>query len=297
VKWVSRHLVQHAHSLAREIEARAVVVNADALGADEDLRQLLRTVDYRSILITREKTPSIAQDSDWRTWVTLPNVHMTRTGQIKVALLICLAKGILERGNRVICLSGIDGSNIIDTLMVVNLGSERELLGVADGLDLTGLDNAEVFERVLALASQLAVEGREGRPVGAIFVVGDADRVAAQCRALILDPLRGYPESERNILDPNLEETIKQFSAMDGAFVVRDDGVVMAVGVQLVPTAQGGLLAKGLGTRHAAAAAITASTDAIAVAISESTGMVSVYRAGQMVADIHRPNNGLPGST
>jgi DNA integrity scanning protein DisA with diadenylate cyclase activity len=85
--------------------------------------------------------------------------------------------------------------------------------------------------------------------------------------------------------------------AIDGAFVVRDDGVVSAAGVHLTPSALGATQPSGLGTRHAPPAAITASTSAVAVAISESTGMVSVFRAGQMVADIHKPSNGLKEPT
>jgi DNA integrity scanning protein DisA with diadenylate cyclase activity len=291
MKLVSRRLVRHAHSLAKEISARAVLVHADAIEADEDLRELLRTVDFRTILITRSKTDPTTLQSDMRTWITVPNVHMTRTGQVKVALLICLAKGFLQHGDRVVCLSGLDGSSIIDMLMVLNLGTEPELFGASNALDLTGSAIPEVFERVLTLASQLAAEGREGRPVGSIFVVGDSDRVLAQARSLILNPFRGYPEDERNILDPTLEETLKQFSAIDGAFIVRDDGVVLSAGVQLVPAVQAPSLPKGLGTRHAAAAAITASTDAIAVTISESTGTVTVFKSGEMMANIHKPTH------
>src|SRR5439155_1331750 len=73
----------------------------------------------------------------------------------------------------------------------------------------------EIFERVLALATQLAAEGREGRPVGTLFVVGDSERVLAQSRSLVLNPFQGHPESARNILDPAVEETIKEFAALD----------------------------------------------------------------------------------
>jgi DNA integrity scanning protein DisA with diadenylate cyclase activity len=108
----------------------------------------------------------------------------------------------------------------------------------------------------------------------------------------VLNPFRGHPEADRNILDPALEETIKEFSALDGAFVVRGDGVVLTAGMQLLPTLQFSSLPGGLGTRHAAAAAITASTDAVALCISQSTGTVTVFKSGQLVTDIHRPANG-----
>ena len=79
-------------------------------------------------------------------------------------------------------------------------------------------------------------------------------------RSLVLNPFLGYPEGDRNILDPLLEETIKEFSAIDGAFIIRGDGVILAAGVQLLPTQPAIVLPIGLGTRHTAAAATTAST-------------------------------------
>ena len=114
---------------------------------------------------------------------------------------------------------------------------------------------------MLTLAGELGVEGREGRPVGTLFVIGDSDRVLAQSHQLVINPFHGYPEGERNILDPRLEETIKEFSAIDGAFIVRGDGVILAAGRYLAP--RGKLdppLPHGLGTRHEAAASITAMT-------------------------------------
>jgi diadenylate cyclase len=289
---VSRTIVRHAHQLAREVNARAVVVYADAMAGDDQLRQLLRAVDFPAILVTRTRDAVIPPGFESHTWITVPPVHMTRAGQVKTALLVCLARGVLQRGDRVICLTGVDGSRALDTLLVLDLGSEPELFSLLDATPFSGDAAPEVFERVLTLAAQLAAEGREGRPVGALFVVGDTEHVLAQSRSLVLNPFRGHPESERNLLDPVLEETIKEFSALDGAFIVRGDGVVVAAGAHLVPSAMPVRLPGGLGTRHAAAAAITSSTDAVAICISQSTGTVSVFKSGQMVADIHRSSNG-----
>src|SRR3954466_5454194 len=141
----------------------------------------------------------------------------------------------------------------------------------------------EVLERVLTLATQLAAEGREGRPVGALFVLGDSERVLGQSRRLGLHPFQGHPEAERHVLGPALEETIKEFSALDGAFVVRGDGVVLTAGSHLMPSPAAYIrLAGGLGTRPGAAAGISASTDAVAVCLSQSTGTVSVYKSGRL---------------
>ena len=283
----SRHLVRHAQQLAREISARAVMVYADALCHDEELRQVLQAVDFPAILITRSRQDEEVECFGKHAWVTVPDVRMTRAGQVKAALLVCLARGLLQRGDRVICLTGADSARSLDTLLVLHLGSEPELFSLLDAVALGGDVAPAVFERTLTLATQLAVEGREGRPVGTLFVLGDSDRVLAQSRSLVLNPFHGYPEAERSILDPALGETIKEFSALDGAFVVRGDGVVLTAGTQLVPAVQVSLPG-GLGTRHAAAAAITASTDAVAVCVSQSTGTVSVFKSGQLVTDLDR---------
>jgi hypothetical protein len=233
---VSREIVRHAQQLARAVDARAVVVYADAMTGDDELSRLVQAVDFPTILVTRsrEKTPPPGFRS--AVWVSVPDVQMTRAGQVKTALLVCLARGVLHKGDRVICLSGVDRSRALDTLSVLNLGSEAELFSLFDPKSIGGDLAPEVFERVLTLATQLAVEGREGRPVGALFVLGDSERVLEQSRSLVLNPFQGHPESGRNVLDPALEETLKEFSALDGAFIMRGDGVVFTAGSHLMPS-------------------------------------------------------------
>jgi diadenylate cyclase len=285
---VSRRLVQHAQQLAREIEARVMLVSAEAIHDDDGLSQLLSEMDFPAILYSRTEEAGDILRIGGQTCITVPDVHMTRAGQVKAAVLVCLARGLLQRGDRVVCLAGVDGSGAVDGLLVLDLGTEPELFSLFDTVAFAGDVAPEVFERTLSLAAQLAAEGREGRPVGTLFVLGDSDRVLAHSRNMVLNPFQGHPEAERNILDPALEDTIKEFAALDGAFVVRGDGVVLTGGTQLLSSAPHARLANGLGTRHAAAAGITASTAAVAVCISQSTGAVSIFRSGQLITDIHR---------
>jgi hypothetical protein len=289
---ISRYLVHHARDLAREVNARAVLVYADAVCSDDALCEILRDVDFPAVLVTRSREAPVPAGLESHIWISVPDVHMTRAGQVKSALLVCLARGILHKDDRVIVLIGVDGSSVIDSLGVLHLGTEQELLSGVGPIDIGGDVAPEVFERVLTLSTQLAAEGREGRPVGVLFVLGDCDRVLSESRSLVLNPFRGHPESERNILDPMLEETIKEFSALDGAFVVRGDGVVLTAGTHLMPAAAADRLQGGLGTRHAAAADITHSTKAVAVCVSQSTGTVAIFKSGKLITDIPRPTNG-----
>jgi DNA integrity scanning protein DisA with diadenylate cyclase activity len=292
---VSGHIVQHAQQLAREVAARAVLIYAGAIGGADELRQLLQVVTFPVILVSRSRDAGRIAGFESQVWIQVPNVHMTRAGQIQSALLVCLARGLLQKGDRVVCLTGVDGSPGIDTLLVLDLGTEFELFSLTRAPEFAGDVAPEVFERILTLATQLAIEGREGRSVGTLFVLGDSERVLSQSRSLVLNPFHGYAEAQRNLLDPNLEETIKEFSALDGAFVVRGDGVVLTAGTLLLPLASQAQLQSGLGTRHAAAAGITNSTSAVAVCVSQSTGTVTVFSGGQMVTDIRRhPWRGAP---
>jgi hypothetical protein len=286
---VSRHIVQHAQQLAREVAARAVLVYTDALLQDDEL---LRAMDFPAVFVTRSTPTAPPTGPSSHAWVRLPDVPMTRAGQIKTAVLVCLARGVLRRGDRVVCLTGVEGSGVLDLMLVLDLGSQPGLLTVTIPAVFSVDLAPEVFERVLTLATQLAVEGREGRPVGALFVLGDSDTVLSQSRQLVLNPFHGHPESVRNVLDPAVEETVKEFSALDGAFVVRGDGVVLTAGTHLVPAGGHIDLAGGLGTRHAAAAGITASTAAMSVCLSQSTGTVTVFKSGHLIADIQRPSGG-----
>jgi diadenylate cyclase len=142
------------------------------------------------------------------------------------------------------------------------------------------------LESVVHLAVELAREGREGRKVGTLFVIGDVDNVLAQSRSLLLDPLYGHSEDLLHVERPEFRETVKELSQLDGAFVVKDDGTFVSAGryVDVEVGAEENFL-PGLGTRHAAAASVSRQTNAIAVVVSQSS-VVRVFANGQVRAEI-----------
>src|ERR671918_2894335 len=88
--------------------------------------------------------------------------------------------------------------------------------------------DARVLEQTVSLAVEIAREGREGRKIGTLFVVGDSGEVLKGSRPLILDPLAGHPHEAKHIADPNVRETLKELALLDGAFVVSEEGVVLS---------------------------------------------------------------------
>ncbi|MFA0776296.1 MAG: hypothetical protein PVTTEEND_000010, partial [Candidatus Fervidibacter sp.] len=181
-------------------------------------------------------------------FIELPTLRLSRLGQIKLAVVLGMAQGLITPNDTLVCLAGPPNAHRLDTLLWLTVREELELFAGSERL-LVEHVNPEVFEQVLDIAIQLSAEGREGKPVGALFVVGDYENVARYTTQLVLNPFKGYDEKERNILDPRLTETVKEFCAIDGAFLIRGDGVIEAAGAVLHPGVPRGELPVGVGGR------------------------------------------------
>jgi DNA integrity scanning protein DisA with diadenylate cyclase activity len=142
-----------------------------------------------------------------------------------------------------------------------------------------------VLESLIELAVEIAREGREGRRIGTLFALGDEQAVLAKSRPLILDPLSGHPESSRRLSDPDLRGTVKELAQLDGAFVVSREGLVVSACRYLDATASQVEMPLGLGSRHIAAANISAVTNAIGIVVSESS-VVRLFCHGKLVGEI-----------
>jgi DNA integrity scanning protein DisA with diadenylate cyclase activity len=150
--------------------------------------------------------------------------------------------------------------------------------------DARGVD-PRVLETVVVLGVEIAREGREGRKIGTLFVVGDAEEVLRRSRPLILDPLSEHPESARRLFDPEARETVKELAQLDGAFVVSGEGVFLSATRYVDAVSDHLDVPLGLGGRHMAAASISKTTSAVAVVVSESS-MVRVFDDGRLIAEI-----------
>ncbi len=143
----------------------------------------------------------------------------------------------------------------------------------------------EILESLLQLAVEVAREGREGRRIGTIFMLGDEEAVLARSRSLILDPLAGHPESSRHIKNVNLRGTLKELSQLDGGFVVSQSGIVVSACRYLDAIGTPVDVPLGLGSRHLAAANMSAVTKAVGIVVSESS-VVRIFCHGHLVGEI-----------
>jgi len=208
------------------------------------------------------------------------------TERISLALIEAVATDLLTAGDRVtVAYSGFEAETL-DSLTVVRLGEHLERLS---SRDLRALETSVPFETLKAVvdvAVEIGREGREGKNVGTLIVVGDVRNVLDRSRTLGFDPFKGYRRKERNLRDVRVREAIKEIAQMDGAFVVARDGTVEAA-CRIIDAPNTGLtLPKGLGTRHWAAAAITNVSKALAVVVSQSTGTVRLFQKGEIILRI-----------
>jgi diadenylate cyclase len=208
------------------------------------------------------------------------------TERITLALIEAVATDQLKAGARVVVLHSGFEAGTLDSLTVVRLGDHLERL---TSRDLRALETSVPFETLKAVvdvAIEIGREGREGKAVGTLIVVGDVRNVLERTRVLGFDPFKGYRRKERNLRDPRVREAIKEIAQMDGAFIVARDATVEAA-CRIIDAPNTGLvLPKGLGTRHWAAAAITNVTRSLAVVVSQSTGTVRLFQGGEVILRI-----------
>ena len=280
--------------VAKEANARAVMVYIDAV---DDVEKFVTSIkgDTQVVFIARdEKDAKLAKAVNAKV-VTVPGFNLTRMGQIKMASIIAFSQGLLSSGDIFVFVSGVVGHGL-DTLVVMQVGAEYELFQTVDQPKLTEHIRRVVFQRVLTIALELAHEGREGKPVGALFMIGDYREVSKYCQQNIINPFHGYTEKERNILDDAMKETVKEFATIDGAFVIKGTGVIASAGTTLRATVAGDELPQGLGSRHAVAASVTAATRSVGVTVSQSTGDVRIWRRGKMITELEKaPHTPAPG--
>ena len=279
---VNRLMFREAQRVATGADCSAIIVFGDTfIGGIQS--GVLHT-KLKTILVTRTALETSDDDREFSETIQVRSFSNQRLAQLRSAMLVALTRGIVKFTDRICCVGGITGSNQFDTLVVVDIEREFQTLLTGSTADLLPEDvKPEVLERVIAVATELAVEGREGRPVGCLFVVGDDEKVGSLSKPLVLNPFYGYKEEDRNILNPFMDETVKEFSSIDGAFIIRGDGVVESAGSLIQATDSTHELPSGLGSRHAAAAAISVTTNCISIVVSSSTGQVTLFRRGVML--------------
>jgi diadenylate cyclase len=283
-------LLRAARQLADELPADAVLLLTET---DLDWETVLDLLPADKLLVAaenKELTKKLQARGDLTVLDIDPGPTPTQE-RMSLALLEAVAQEKLWAGAHVVALyNGIgveeERPEQIDSLSLIHLGEHLERLSAQDLRKLDTHVPLETLRAVVDLATEIGREGREGKPVGTMFVVGDTRKVLSMSRPLNFNPFRGYPPDERDIRDGKVREQIKDIAQLEGALVIRRDGVAEAACLYIDCPAEGITLSKGLGTRHWTAAAISKKTKTIAVVVSQSSGTVRLFQNGQIVLHI-----------
>lgn len=279
-------MVEYAFDLSARLGIDTLVVNA---GEAADKRLVERFRDNQKVvwLVDDQRGKEPLEDDDHNRMVRIPGTAQNGIDSVMVGLIAAVLRQHLDVDQSVICLAGLHGSRRLDNLSVMN--PRRDIPWFRDHRITRTSKRLASNEgiRLLELSLRFALEGREGKPIGTVFLLGNVRNLRQMTRPLILNPLSGHPASARSIFNPDFLETIRELSALDGAFLVNTRGGVEQAGVYLdAPPSKQIRVGEGLGSRHVAAATITAQTNAIAFVISESSGRVSVFTEGAAVMEL-----------
>lgn len=289
----NRLFLDTAFDFAKAVKPQAVLIYADSF--DLNLLPEKPPQDIKIFLIFKQKKDDDTQLPDDEISLPdgyqalhVPKLKLGRLGLLKVALVIALSSGELSASDKIVFVGGKAERELLDTVLLVDLAKETELITYSGITSISEAIEPDIFEGVLKLAMEFANSSREGKSIGTIFVLGDHDKVLQLSKQMIMNPFHGYPSEERLILNPALKETIREFSSLDGAFIISDTGEVVAAGRYLGASTEETDVLRGLGSRHLAAAGITALTKAVAIVISESTGDIRIFKDGKTVMEIER---------
>lgn len=277
-------MVELGVRVSKAVEADALLL---LLEGPSDWQRLKELTDGEKLMVAAD----IAEQVRGATESQIPSVVLNMAGspvyeKLTQALLESVADDILSPGAKVVALYSGFEAGTIDSVSIIHLGEHLERLTSRDLRQLETHVPLDTLKTVVDLAVEIGREGREGKPVGTLFVVGDTRKVMASSHPAGFDPVRGYARKDRSLDDPRVREGIKEIAQMDGAFVVSPDGIVEAACRYIDASAANITLSKGLGARHWAAAAISRKSNAVAVAVSESNGTVRIFQKGEVMLRI-----------
>jgi PAS domain S-box-containing protein len=201
-------------------------------------------------------------DRVWIAWIN----KAIRDDKGHIVEILCIGHDITDRKR--------------DGVVRINTDTWKDLV-VADS-DV----KEDVFDTVFHICTEISIEGREGKPVGTTFLIGDTKNVLEKSRQIILNPFEGHKPEARFVMNPELKENIKALAQLDGAFVITGDGFVESVGRYITVDTSNVKLPGGMGTRHNSVAAITQVTKTVGIVVSQSGGVITIFRNGQILKKI-----------
>jgi DNA integrity scanning protein DisA with diadenylate cyclase activity len=279
-------ILDSAAHLAKIIDADALLILLDGPTDWAKLRQSIPYGPLKVIVAADHESDLEGASDEHLIPLVLNKEKSPLLERLQHSLLEAVADEILKNNCDVVAAYSGFEKNQVDSLSIIRLDDRMRRLTSRDLQQLESSVPLKHLKVVIDLAVQIGREGREGKKVGTLFVVGDTRKVLQHCQDSGFDPLKGYPRKQRTLHDPKIREDIKEIALMDGAFIVSADGFVEKSRQIIEVTHSDLTLSKGLGSRHWAGAAISQKTKAVAIVVSQSSGTVRLFQNGELVLRI-----------
>lgn len=266
-----------AAKIAKEIEAN-VIISIESIpdreyGEDEELQA--RIIIFKKV---KENTYKKIE------YITkLKNLEFGSIIPVKEIIMEAILKNHIDKGDRVVCTQdsklgfGYKGVLFIFDIDDTFFNVSRHKLSEKTG--------TEIIDAVIDICREIAQEGREGKKVGTAFIIGDPSELSRYMKQLIINPFLRLEEKPR-ITDPKIRETIKEFSQLDGVFLLNNDGEILSAGTYINVDHADINLPEGFGTKHRTCCALTNVTDSMAITLSESGGRIRIIKNGKIILKI-----------
>lgn len=276
-------IVKAASKIAKKLKADAMLILTETGESSEYLDGI--SIPVIAATASDEAFNLLKSKKDKRIHpIKLMTRGMTRSAQIEDAIVASLHKGLIHDEDTIVVVSSTMAAEA-DAMFLFKVDKAKLDYTIYDLIKTSDIED-RAFEAVVNIALAIGKEGREGRLIGTAFLIGDSFNVLENSTQLILNPFEGHKVEDRNIMSPEMSETVKELAQLEGVFVVSSSGVIEAAGRYLNMDTNSVDIPRGLGTRHAAVAAMTVASDAVGISVSQSGGIVRIFKNGEVVVRI-----------
>lgn len=274
---MEKSVLKAGFELAKDIKADVVMYCAES---KKDISIARKIPDYKKIapiVVIADKKLSNSKDKEIFLPIDISDLYQ----KIYISIAGAMKNDFVKNEDMIVFINttGIESENAIMTIRAKPLIDN----GIYSILSHSSEIDPMVIHNVLRIAIQLGKKGREGKPVGTTFIVGDSGDVLQHSTQITYNPFEG---SYVEISDKIVTSMIKEYSRLDGAFIISGKGKIVAASRYLESGKEGIELPRGLGARHMSAAWMSKITNAIAIVLSESDNLLRIFSNGAMILEI-----------
>ncbi len=270
-------IFQKAFELAKDIKADAVLFCADSKKDIETAKACDLFYDVNPVLVITDRGLRNKCEKELFLVADIINVYK----KAKICIAGAVKEGHIKTEDLVVFIDTLrdESDNAIITMRATPYIDN----GIYSILAHTSEIDPLVIYYTLRIAIQLGKKGREGKPVGTTFIVGDSGDVLRHSTQITYNPFEG---SYVEISNKGVVSMIKEYSRLDGAFIISGKGKIVAAARYLESGKDDLVLPQGLGARHMSAAWMSKITNALAIVLSESDNTIRIFAKGQLVLEL-----------